>query len=117
VEDVRRFFGAKKPEAPYCLAWITEKISECIRRLTSRKSEPFSIGQLLFVIDRRPYQAALRQAKATLALKQATLNNAQMTVNRYVPLEKQHAVTKEQLDTALAAVKEDQQMRSRLRRM
>src|SRR5271166_702918 len=50
-------------------------------------------GQLLFEIDPRPFQAALDQAKAQLAEAQAQLANAealqlqaQLNVNKYIPL-------------------------------
>lgn len=39
-------------------------------------------GQLLFVIDKRPYEVALRQAKANLAKAQALLQQARATVAR-----------------------------------
>jgi membrane fusion protein, multidrug efflux system len=65
-------------------------------------------GQLLFVIDPRPYQAALQEAKATLEVQQETVNNAQKIVDRYTPLTQQHAISQQQLDSAVATAKENQ---------
>ena len=50
------------------------------------------------VIDPRPYQAALDQAKGTLAHDQALLKNAQAEFNRYKALFAAGVVSKESLD-------------------
>jgi RND family efflux transporter MFP subunit len=79
-------------------------------------------GQLLFVIDPRPFQAALDQAKGQLAQAEGQLAQAraqltqaqaqlaqsvanqgrtQMDVDKYTPLAKQQAVTQQDLDNAV----------------
>ncbi|HEY7098375.1 MAG TPA: efflux RND transporter periplasmic adaptor subunit [Terriglobales bacterium] len=55
-------------------------------------------GQLLFTLDQRPYEAALKQAEAALARDQAQLANAQSQQNRYDSLYKAGVVSKEQFD-------------------
>jgi multidrug efflux system membrane fusion protein len=55
-------------------------------------------GDVLFVIDPRPYKAALEQARAALERDQALLAKAQSDVTRYADLVKQDYVTKEQYD-------------------
>ena len=65
-------------------------------------------GQPLFVIDPKPYQASLQEAKGMLEVQQETVNNAQKIVDRYTPLTKQHAVSQQQLDSAVATAKENQ---------
>jgi RND family efflux transporter MFP subunit len=71
-------------------------------------------GQLLFQIDPRPFQAALDQAKAQLALAQAQLvqyeaqlataeaNELQsrLNVEKYAPLAKEQAASQQDLDNA-----------------
>ena len=64
------------------------------------------VGQLLFQVDPRPYEAALAQARASVDQYQAALHKAERDVERYQPLVERHAVSKEQLDTALAAREE-----------
>jgi len=65
-------------------------------------------GQLLFEIDRRPFQAALDQAEGQLAQAKAILANAQavqgrteLDVNRYTPLAKEQAASQQDLDNAI----------------
>lgn len=61
-------------------------------------------GDLLAVIDPRPYQAALDQAEGTLLENQAQLRNAQLDLERYRQLYKEDSVAKQTLDTQQALV-------------
>ena len=68
-------------------------------------------GQVLYVLDRRPYQAevdrargAQAQAQADLAQAQANLVKAQQDVERLEPLVKEEAAAKQQLDTAVTTL-------------
>lgn len=60
-------------------------------------------GSLMFVLDQRPFIAALDSAKGELAQQKAILWNAIETKNRMVPLYKERAVSKKDLDDALAS--------------
>ena len=60
-------------------------------------------GQLLFAIDRAPFEAALRQAEATLAKDQAQAENAKIDAERYQGLGRQGVVSKQQVDATAAA--------------
>jgi membrane fusion protein (multidrug efflux system) len=60
-------------------------------------------GALLYEIDRKPLEAALAAAKADLAASQARLEKARNDVIRYTPLVAKQAVSKQELDNALAA--------------
>jgi membrane fusion protein (multidrug efflux system) len=59
-------------------------------------------GDRLYQIDPKPFEAAVAQAKANLATVQARLDQSTITVNRLIPLEKQRAVSRQELDTALS---------------
>ena len=72
-------------------------------------------GDLLFMIDRKPFQAALEQAQANMARDLATAKNARVEATRYSNLFAQGVVSREQTDQATsnadaaeAAVKADQ---------
>ncbi|HEY0265157.1 MAG TPA: efflux RND transporter permease subunit, partial [Rhizomicrobium sp.] len=64
-------------------------------------------GQLLAQIDPRPYQAALDQAKGSLARDSATLANAKLDLQRYQVLAAQNAISNQQLATQRATVDAD----------
>ncbi len=67
-------------------------------------------GQVLFELDRRPFQAVLdqangqfAQAKAQELQAQANQGQTQLDVNRYIPLAKAQAITEQVLDNAVQA--------------
>ena len=59
-------------------------------------------GDLMFVLDQRPFIAVVDSAKGTLERQKALLWNAQQVKNRMVPLYKQNAVSQRDLDNAIA---------------
>jgi membrane fusion protein, multidrug efflux system len=60
-------------------------------------------GQLLFLIDPRPFQAALAQAEAVLARDTATSNNAARQRANYEDLYKRQLISRDQYETQMAA--------------
>ncbi|HTU52459.1 MAG TPA: efflux RND transporter periplasmic adaptor subunit [Acetobacteraceae bacterium] len=61
-------------------------------------------GDVLALIDPRPYQAVLDQANAKQAQDQAALANAQADLARYTTLVKQNFASQQQMDTQRALV-------------
>lgn len=59
-------------------------------------------GDLLLEIDRRPYAAALAEAKAKLAQDRARAENARADAKRYAELVEKEYVTRQQYDAARA---------------
>jgi multidrug efflux system membrane fusion protein len=62
-------------------------------------------GQLLFLIDPKPFQAALEQAQAQLAKDQAQLVSLMNDEKRFTALAAQGAASSQQRDQAVAAAK------------
>ena len=62
-------------------------------------------GQPLFQIDPAPYVAALEGAKAQLARAEATAASARMSAERFAELVSHNAVSKQEYDNAMAALK------------
>ncbi|HXB20966.1 MAG TPA: efflux RND transporter periplasmic adaptor subunit [Candidatus Solibacter sp.] len=60
-------------------------------------------GQLLFTIDRAPFEAALRQAEATLAKDQAQAENARIDAERYQGLGREGVVSRQLVDATQAS--------------
>ena len=59
-------------------------------------------GQVLFQMDRKPFEAQLSAAKAELAQQQARLTNAEANLARVKPLAEQNAVAQKELDDAIS---------------
>lgn len=58
-------------------------------------------GDVLFEIDKKPFQAQLDAARAELSQQQARMTTAKANLDRVKPLVKQNAVAKKELDDAL----------------
>ncbi|HEX2789965.1 MAG TPA: efflux RND transporter periplasmic adaptor subunit [Steroidobacteraceae bacterium] len=74
---------------------------ELVQRVPN-EGERVKNGELLFVIDREPYIAALAQAKAGLAQSEAALAQSQRDLERAESLSKLDAVSLQELDAAVA---------------
>jgi membrane fusion protein, multidrug efflux system len=59
-------------------------------------------GQLLYTIDRKPYEFALAQARGRVAEAQAAFVKAKQDVARYQPLVNLNAISKEEYETAVS---------------
>lgn len=62
-------------------------------------------GQQLFAIDPAPYRAALDSAKAALARAEANAANARLQAERYTDLVRDNAISKQEYENAIAALK------------
>jgi multidrug efflux system membrane fusion protein len=76
-------------------------VSGQLTRVWFHEGDEVKRGQMLFSIDPRPYQAALRQAEAILARDQVQLLNAEAEKIRYASLS--GIVSREQYDAISAA--------------
>ena len=81
---------------------ITPRVTGYIDNITFKEGDIVNFGDLLFVIDPRPYQAALDQAKGQLeqALAQQKLDNANL--ERAQDLYTRNVIAKQDFDTTAA---------------
>jgi membrane fusion protein, multidrug efflux system len=107
---------------------LRARVEGVLQKVHFREGARVGKGQLLFTIDKRPFEAALQsaralqakaesdlaqarqrtdvlQAQAELADALATLSKADQDVSRLTPLAKEKAVTEQDLDAAVAAQK------------
>jgi membrane fusion protein, multidrug efflux system len=81
---------------------LRSKVSGIVEKRLFKDGDVVREGQLLYVVDQRPYVAALDDAKAQLAQAEANLLKADQDVERYAPLVAENAVPKQTLDNATA---------------
>jgi membrane fusion protein, multidrug efflux system len=81
---------------------IKPQISGQLVQVHFKEGDFVKKGQLLFTIDRAPFEAALRQAEGTLAKDQAQALNAKLDAQRYEGLGREGVVSKQQVDAAQA---------------
>lgn len=82
----------------YSTVSVKSQIGGQLVRVHFKEGQDVHKGDLLFTIDPRPYEAALKQAEANLAKDTAQLENARAVVFRYEELIKRDYVTKQEYD-------------------
>jgi membrane fusion protein, multidrug efflux system len=92
---------------PMTTVTVKAQISGIMQQVNFKEGQTVKKGELLAVIDPRPYEAALAQAQAALARDQASLADAQLDMKRYEDLIKQDSVSQQQVDTQRATVGQD----------
>ena len=86
-------------------AVIQPQVSGIVQKRLFEEGSLVRAGQQLYQIDDAVYQANLQSARAQLSLAQANKALAQSTANRYAPLVKEKAVSRQTYDQALTEVK------------
>jgi membrane fusion protein, multidrug efflux system len=85
---------------------IQPRVTGAIQKIEFSPGQNVKEGQELFVIDPRPYQAALDQAKAQLAHDQGVLAEAQMDLQRYQTLQQQKSIAAQQAQDQVYVVEQ-----------
>ncbi len=93
---------------PLATTTVTPRISGNLTELHFTEGQMVKAGDLLAVIDERPYQVALQQAQAQQARDQAALEDAQVLLKRDQTLLAQDSVARQSVDDQAATVKQDQ---------
>jgi RND family efflux transporter MFP subunit len=84
-------------------AQIRPQVSGYLIKRNYREGASVRKGQVLFEIDRRPFENALSQAQAHLAESRAQLAKAERDLARDRPLAEQRAIAQSQLDNDMSA--------------
>ena len=86
---------------------ILPRVTGSIEKIEFTPGQDVKQGQELFLIDPRPYQATLDQAKAQLAHDEGVLAEAQMDLKRYQSLEQQNSIAGQQAQDQVYVVQQD----------
>ncbi|SAI58048.1 putative efflux system inner membrane protein [Bordetella ansorpii] len=87
-------------------AEIRARVTGIVEKIAFEQGGDVKKGQKLFKIDPAPYQASYDQAAAQLKQAQADLYSAKVLAERYAPLVKANAVSKQEYDNAVAAFRQ-----------
>ncbi|MBP0574817.1 biotin/lipoyl-binding protein, partial [Mycobacterium tuberculosis] len=83
---------------------VRPQVGGIIKERLFREGSEVKAGDALYQIDPASYQASYDSAVAALAKAEALVPSAQAKVERYQGLIKQNAVSKQDLDDALASL-------------
>jgi len=83
---------------------VRSRVDGTLMQVPVREGQEVKQGDVIAVIDPRPYQAALDQAMAKKQEDKAQLANARLDLVRYQSLARQSFATEQQLDTQQALV-------------
>jgi len=82
----------------YTTVSVKSQVTGVLQQAHFKEGQDVKKGQMLFTIDSRPLEAALKQAEANLARDAAQLKNLQEQVRRYAELVDKQYVSREQYD-------------------
>jgi membrane fusion protein, multidrug efflux system len=78
---------------------VRARVSGFIDSIHFKDGQMVNRGDLLFIIDRRPYEIAVEQAKADVERAKAKLEIASLDVQRATPLVRSQSLTEREFDT------------------
>lgn len=104
AQDVPRYLDEIGRNGAFESVTVTPQVGGRITERHFQDGENLSKGQLLFVIDPRPYKAQLDSAQATLAQAKAALELAKIQFSRDEEVIASKAISKQDYDTKKNAV-------------
>jgi multidrug efflux system membrane fusion protein len=103
-QDVPVYLTGLGSVTAFYTANIKSRVDGQIMRVNFREGQIVKEGDLLILIDPRPYQVQLEQMQAQLFKDQATLRDARLNLERYTTLIPSGSIAQQQVDTQKSTV-------------
>jgi membrane fusion protein, multidrug efflux system len=104
TQDVEVFLSSLGTVTPQSTVTVRSRVDGQLMQVLFREGQMVKAGDLLLVIDSRPFQVQLAQADGQLKRDRALLENARMDLKRYADLMAQGAIARQQYDTQQSLV-------------
>lgn len=106
--DIDIYMDGLGTVTPLATVIVRTRISGQLTEVHFKEGQRVQAGDLLAVIDPRPYQVALEQAEGQLLQAKAQLEQARSDYARYETLSRQDSIAVQQVDTQRALVSQDE---------
>lgn len=106
AEDLPVTLEALGTVTPVATVTVRPQVSGVITEIRFLEGQRVTRGQVLAVIDRRPFQMELQQAEGNLLRDEAQLQNAQLQLERYRTLLAQDSIAQQEVDAQAATVRQ-----------
>src|ERR1700694_2635525 len=106
--SIEVYIGALGTVTPRNMVVVRTRVDGQLMTVAFREGQDVKAGDLLAQIDPRPFEVQLTQANGQMARDQAQLKNAQVDLERYRTLLAQDSISKQQVDTQEALVRQYQ---------
>ena len=84
---------------------VMARVNGFLEKISYQEGEPVKQGQVLFVLDKKPFVAAVNAARAAVDIRKSQLFTAKASLDRIKPLADQNAASKSDLDNAIGNYK------------
>ena len=84
---------------------VMARVNGFLEKISYQEGEPVKQGQVLFVLDKKPFVAAVHAARAAVDIRKSQLFTAKASLDRIKPLADQNAASKSDLDNAIGNYK------------
>jgi membrane fusion protein, multidrug efflux system len=106
--DIGVYINALGTVTPVYSVTLTSRVTGELMEVHYREGQIVHKGELLAVIDPRPYQAIVTQAEGQLARDRATLKNSYIDLDRYKLIYSQKAIPEQTLATQQAVTEQNE---------
>jgi multidrug efflux system membrane fusion protein len=104
--DIPLWLDALGTVTPSATVTVRPQVSGVLKQVLFQEGQMVRAGQLLALIDARPFEMAVMQAEGQRLRDEAQLENARLTLQRFRTLLQQDSIARQEVDTQAALVKQ-----------